>query len=305
MKFIRTSHLPLSTLRKLQRASSYSFLSFSLSLSSIFSLSVLRALWQPERTRGRWCEQEISCTVRNRTSPSPTRRPFKKPPPPAGRGKTEGVAGIRIVSRSMEHGVSQQRIHRKWVREEDGYAVKARYCAELAPNNHPLSAGNRGSAQRRSRGFSRRTKCTDQPLAAFVVPLFCLAMEALSLSGCFEVKLLPAVIILENYGVSRPVKEKDFFTEGVGWVRLVVHMVEKKSWQAKAWLILEPSCYSTLIFTTSSARLSLFSRKCPLKRFLFFKQGKIFFFVSFFWRDSGNYGRFNPSRDLGESERIY
>lgn len=104
MKFIRTSHLPLSTLRKLQRASSYSFLSFSLSLSSIFSLSVLRALWQPERTRGRWCEQEISCTVRNRTSRSPTRRPFKKPPPPpAGRGKTEGVAGIRIVSRSMEH----------------------------------------------------------------------------------------------------------------------------------------------------------------------------------------------------------
>lgn len=103
MKFIRTSHLPLSTLRKLQRASSYSFLSFSLSLSSIFSLSVLRALWQPERTRGRWCEQEISCTVRNRTSRSPTRRPFKKPPPPAGRGKTEGVAGMRIVSRSMEH----------------------------------------------------------------------------------------------------------------------------------------------------------------------------------------------------------
>lgn len=32
MKFIRTSHLPLSTLRKLQRASSYSFLSFSFSL---------------------------------------------------------------------------------------------------------------------------------------------------------------------------------------------------------------------------------------------------------------------------------
>lgn len=110
-------------------------------------------------------------------------------------------------------------------------------------------------------------------------------MEALSLSGCFEVKLLPAVIILENYGVSRPVKEKDFFTEGVGWVWLVVHMVEKKSWQAKAWLILEPSCYSTLIFTTSSARLSLFSRKCPLKRFLFFKKREksfFFFFVSFF-----------------------
>lgn len=40
MKFIRTSHLPLSTLRKLQRASSYSFLSFSLSL---FYLRVSRS----------------------------------------------------------------------------------------------------------------------------------------------------------------------------------------------------------------------------------------------------------------------
>lgn len=40
MKFIRTSHLPLSTLRRLQRASSYSFLSLSLFL---FYLRVSRS----------------------------------------------------------------------------------------------------------------------------------------------------------------------------------------------------------------------------------------------------------------------
>lgn len=39
-------------------------------------------------------------------------------------------------------------------------------------------------------------------------------MKALSLSECFEVKLLPTVIILENYGVLGPVKEKDFSKGG-------------------------------------------------------------------------------------------
>lgn len=136
MKFIRTSHLPLSTLRKLQRASSYSFLSFSLSLfylrvsrssshrynPSSFSLSlslVLRTtLWQPERTRGRWCEQEISCTVRNRTSRSPTRRPFKNHHQPRD-GKPKGLYGYGSYH---EHGyeASQQRIQemgtrRRWI----------------------------------------------------------------------------------------------------------------------------------------------------------------------------------------------
>lgn len=68
MKFIRTSHLPLSTLRRLQRASSYSFLSLSLFLfylrvsrsssyrhnpSSLSLSAQSAALWQPERTRGR------------------------------------------------------------------------------------------------------------------------------------------------------------------------------------------------------------------------------------------------------------
>lgn len=44
MKFIRTSHLPLSTLRRLQRASSYSFLSLSLSFSSIYASLVPRPI---------------------------------------------------------------------------------------------------------------------------------------------------------------------------------------------------------------------------------------------------------------------
>ena len=82
-----------------------SSLSLSLSLSSIFSLSVLRAtLWQPERTRGRWCEQEISCTVRNRTSRSPTRRPFKKTTT-TGRER-ENRRGCGDTDRITEHGAS-------------------------------------------------------------------------------------------------------------------------------------------------------------------------------------------------------
>lgn len=127
MKFIRTSHLPLSTLRKLQRASSYSFLSFSFSLFYLrvpsiqpflfLSLSY-STLWQPERTRGRWCEQEISCTVRNRTSRSPTRRPFKNHHQPRD-GKPKGLYGYGSYH---EHGyeASQQRIQemgtrRRWI----------------------------------------------------------------------------------------------------------------------------------------------------------------------------------------------
>ena len=102
MKFIRTSHLPLSTLRKLQRASSYSFLSFSFSLLSF--LSLFCALSDNRKGRG--------ADGANKRYPAPfviellllpldvlLKNHHHRP----GEGKIEGVAGIRIVSRSMEH----------------------------------------------------------------------------------------------------------------------------------------------------------------------------------------------------------
>lgn len=145
MKFIRTSHLPLSTLRKLQRASSYSFLSFSLSLfylrvsrssshrynpSSFFlSLSLSFCALLSDNRKGRGADGA------NKRYPAPfviellvlpldvllkttTSREMEN-----RRGCTDTD---RITSTVMKH---RSRGFRKWVREEDGYAVKAHYCS--------------------------------------------------------------------------------------------------------------------------------------------------------------------------------
>lgn len=145
MKFIRTSHLPLSTLRKLQRASSYSFLSFSLSLSSIYaslvprpidttlplslSLSLSFCALLSDNRKGRGADGA------NKRYPAPfviellvlpldvllkttTSREMEN-----RRGCTDTD---RITSTVMKH---RSRGFRKWVREEDGYAVKAHYCS--------------------------------------------------------------------------------------------------------------------------------------------------------------------------------
>lgn len=76
MKFIRTSHLPLSTLRRLQRASLFQpvrslFLANDVARPRpidttlpLFLVHATRELSDSRKGQGvRWCEQEISCTV--------------------------------------------------------------------------------------------------------------------------------------------------------------------------------------------------------------------------------------------------